>query len=79
MIEVVETNDRLILVCSYKNEVFLLDDLLNSNFPSANYEMAHYKENSAIYLEKDSIIPEEYRNSKELKFFINSNISKVAS
>ena len=79
MIEVVETNDRLILVCSYKNEVYLLEDLLNLKFPAANYEMAHYKEKSAIYLEKDSNIPEEYRNSKELKFFINSNISKVAS
>ena len=79
MIEVVETNDRLILVCSYKNEVFLLDDLLNLKFPAANYEMAHYKEKSAIYLEKDSNIPEEYQSSNGLKFFINSNISKVAS
>ena len=79
MIEVVETHDRLILVCSYKNEVYLLEDLLNLKFPGSNYEMAHYKEKSAIYIEKDGNIPEEYQNSKDLKFFINSNISKVAS
>lgn len=79
MIEVVETNDRLILVCSYKEEVFLLDDMLSITFPNATYSKGHYKENTAIYLNKDNGIPKEYQNCNELKYFINSNISRISS
>ena len=79
MIDVVETNDRLILVCSYKDEVLLLDDMLSVVFPKATYSQGHYKEQSAIYLEKDSNISQKYQSCNELKFFINTNISIIAS
>ena len=79
MIEVIETSERFILVCSYKKEAFLLDDMLNSTFPNVTYSHGQYKEKAAIYLSKDSSIPREYQNCNDLQYFINTNISRIAS
>lgn len=77
MVEVIDVADkkRFILVCAYKTEVDLLSDLLNKEFPNADYKTARYKEQPAIYLEKDSNIMEKYKNDCDLQFFIASNIA----
>lgn len=36
MIDVIETNEKIILVCNYKNEINLIDDILGQNFRSSN-------------------------------------------
>lgn len=79
MVDVIETGEKFILVCNYKRELFILDDLVSNSFPNATYSQGQYQDKSAIYLNRDSHIPKEYQNSNNLKYFIDTHISRMVS
>ena len=77
MIDVIETNKKIILVCNYKNEINLIDDILGAEFPELKYKPSKYREKPAIFLNKD-VLPEKYRNYKTMQDLINKNISRAS-
>lgn len=77
MINVIEANEKIILVCNYKNELNILDDILGAEFPNLEYTPMKYREKPAIFLAKD-VLPEEYRNDETMLSLINKNISRAS-
>ena len=77
MINVIETNQKIILVCNYKNEQYILDDIIAAEFPELKYKPSKYREKPAIFLNKD-VLPEKYRNYKTMQDFIYKNISQAS-
>ena len=77
MINVIETNQKIILVCNYKNEQYILDDIIAAEFPELKYKPSKYREKPAIFLNKD-VLPEKYRNYKTMQDFIEKNISQAS-
>ena len=77
MINVIETNQKIILVCNYKNEQYILDDIIAAEFPELKYKPSKYREKPAIFLNKD-VLPEKYRHYKTMQDFIDKNISQAS-
>ena len=77
MIDVIETNEKIILVCNYKNEQYILDDIIEAEFPELKYKPSKYREKPAIFLNKD-VLPEKYRNYKTMQALIDKNISRAS-
>ena len=77
MIAVIETNEKIILVCNYKNEQYILDDIIAAEFPELKYKPSKYREKPAIFLNKD-VLPEKYRNYKTMQDLIDKNISRAS-
>jgi len=77
MIDVIETNQKIILVCNYKNEQYILDDIIAAEFPELKYKPSKYREKPAIFLNKD-VLPEKYRNYKTMQDLIDKNISRAS-
>ena len=77
MIDVIETNEKIILVCNYKNEQYRLDDIIAAEFPELKYKPSKYREKPAIFLNKD-VLPEKYRNYKTMQDLIDKNISRAS-
>lgn len=77
MIDVIETNEKIILVCNYKNEQYILDDIIAAEFPELKYKPSKYREKPAIFLNKD-VLPEKYRNYKTMQALIDKNISRAS-
>ena len=77
MINVIETNQKIILVCNYKNEQYILDDIMAAEFPELKYKPSKYREKPAIFLNKD-VLPEKYRNYKTMQDLIDKNISRAS-
>ena len=77
MINVIETNQKIILVCNYKNEQYILDDIIAAEFLELKYKPSKYREKPAIFLNKD-VLPEKYRNYKTMQDFIDKNISQAS-
>lgn len=77
MIDVIETNEKIILVCNYKNEQYILDDIIAAEFPELKYKPSKYREKPAIFLNKD-VLPEKYRNYKTMQDLIDKNISRAS-
>ena len=77
MIDVIETNEKIILVCNYKNEQYILDDIIAAEFPELKYKPSKYRETPAIFLNKD-VLPEKYRNYKTMQDLIDKNISRAS-
>ena len=77
MIDVIETNEKIILVCNYKNEEYILDDIIAAEFPELKYKPSKYREKPAIFLNKD-VLPEKYRNYKTMQALIDKNISRAS-
>jgi len=48
MVNVVETSNKFILTCDYKDEQYHLRALLDSSFPKAIYSTGNYSQNPAI-------------------------------
>ena len=53
MIDVIETNEKIILVCNYKNEINLIDDILGAEFPELKYKPSKYREKPAIFFKQE--------------------------
>ena len=77
MIDVIETNEKIILVCNYKNEQYILDDIIAAEFPELKYKPSKYREKPAIFLNKD-VLPEKYQNYKTMQYLIDKNISRAS-
>ena len=77
MIDVIETNEKIILVCNYKNEQYILDDIIATEFPELKYKPSKYREKPAIFLNKD-VLPEKYQNYKTMQALIDKNISRAS-
>ena len=77
MIDVIETNEKIILVCNYKNEQYILDDIIAAEFPELKYKPSKYREKPAIFLNKD-VLTEKYRNYKTMQALIDKNISRAS-
>ena len=77
MIDVIETNEKIILVCNYKTEKYILADIIAAEFPELKYKPSKYREKPAIFLNKD-VLPEKYRNYKTMQDFIDKNISQAS-
>ena len=77
MIDVIETNEKIILVCNYKNEQYILSDIIAAEFPELKYKPRKYREKPAIFLNKD-VLPEKYRNYKTMQSLIDKNISRAS-
>lgn len=77
MIDVIETNEKIILVCNYKTEQYILDDIIAAEFPELKYKPSKYREKPAIFLNKD-VLPEKYRNYKTMQDLIDKNISRAS-
>ncbi len=77
MIDVIETNEKIILVCNYKTEKYILADIIAAEFPELKYKPSKYREKPAIFLNKD-VLPEKYRNYKTMQDLIDKNISRAS-
>ena len=77
MIDVIESNEKIILVCNYKDERYILDDIMATEFPELEYTPSKYREKPAIFLNKD-VLPEKYRNYKTMQSLIDKNISRAS-
>ena len=77
MIDVIETNEKIILVCNYKTEQYILADIIAEEFPELKYKPSKYREKPAIFLNKD-VLPEKYRNYKTMQDLIDKNISRAS-
>lgn len=77
MIDVIESNKKIILVCNYKDEQYILDDIMAAEFPELKYKPSKYREKPAIFLNKD-VLPEKYRNYKTMQDLIDKNISRAS-
>ena len=77
MIDVIETNEKIILVCNYKTEQYILDDIIAAEFPELKYKPSKYREKPAIFLNKD-VLPEKYQNYKTMQALIDKNISRAS-
>ena len=77
MIDVIETNEKIILVCNYKTEKYILSDIIAAEFPELKYKPSKYREKPAIFLNKD-VLPEKYRNYKTMQSLIDKNISRAS-
>ncbi|CDE14796.1 unknown [Clostridium sp. CAG:470] len=77
MIDVIETNEKIILVCNYKTEKYILADIIAAEFPELKYKPSKYREKPAIFLNKD-VLPEKYRNYKTMQSLIDKNISRAS-
>lgn len=77
MIDVIETNEKIILVCNYKTEKYILADIIAAEFPELKYKPSMYREKPAIFLNKD-VLPEKYRNYKTMQSLIDKNISRAS-
>ena len=77
MIDVIETNEKNILVCNYKTEKYILADIIAAEFPELKYKPSKYREKPAIFLNKD-VLPEKYRNYKTMQDLIDKNISRAS-
>ena len=77
MIDVIETNEKIILVCNYKTEKYILADIIAAEFPVLKYKPSKYREKPAIFLNKD-VLPEKYRNYKTMQSLIDKNISRAS-
>lgn len=77
MIDVIETNEKIILVCNYKTEKYILADIIAAEFPELKYKPSKYREKPAIFLNKD-VLPEKYRNYKAMQALIDKNISRAS-
>ena len=77
MIDVIETNEKIILVCNYKTEKYILADIIAAEFPELKYKLSKYREKPAIFLNKD-VLPEKYRNYKTMQDLIDKNISRAS-
>lgn len=77
MIDVIETNEKIILVCNYKTEKYILADIIAAEFPELKYKPSKYREKTAIFLNKD-VLPEKYRNYKTMQSLIDKNISRAS-
>jgi len=77
MIDVIESNKKIILVCNYKDERYILDDIMAAEFPELKYKPSKYREKPAIFLNKD-VLPEKYRNYKTMQDLIDKNISRAS-
>ena len=77
MIDVIETNEKIILVCNYKNEQYILDDIIAAEFPELKYKPSKYREKPAIFFAKN-VLPEKYRNYKTMQDLIDKNISRAS-
>ena len=69
MINVIETNEKIILVCNYKNEQYILDDIIAAEFPETEYITSKYREKPAIFFAKN-VLPENYQFSVLTLLFI---------
>ena len=77
MIDVIETNEKIILVCNYKTEQYILADIIAAEFPEIEHITSKYREKPAIFLNKD-VLPEKYRNYKTMQDLIDKNISRAS-
>lgn len=77
MIDVIESNKKIILVCNYKDEQYILDDIMAAEFPELKYKPSKYREKPAIFLNKD-VLPEKYWNYKTMQDLIDKNISRAS-
>ena len=77
MIDVIETNEKIILECNYKTEKYILADIIAAEFPELKYKPSKYREKPAIFLNKD-VLPEKYRNYKTMQSLIDKNISRAS-
>ena len=77
MIDVIETNEKINLVCNYKTEKYILADIIAAEFPELKYKPSKYREKPAIFLNKD-VLPEKYRNYKTMQSLIDKNISRAS-
>ena len=77
MIDVIETSKKIILVCNYKNERYILDDLMATEFPELEYTPSKYRDKPAIFFDKN-VLPENYQNYKAMQALINKNISRAS-
>lgn len=77
MIDVIESNKKIILICNYKDEQYILDDIMAAEFPELKYKPSKYREKPAIFLNKD-VLPEKYRNYKTMQDLIDKNISRAS-
>ena len=77
MIDVIETNEKIILVCNYKTEKYILADIIAAEFPELKYKPSKYREKPAIFLNKD-VLPEKYRNYNTMQDLIDKNISRAS-
>ena len=77
MIDVIETNQKIILVCNYKNEQYILDDIIAAEFPELKYKPSKYREKPAIFFDKN-VLPENYQNYKTMRSLIDKNISQAS-
>lgn len=74
MVNVVETSNKFILTCDYKDEQYHLRALLDSSFPKAIYSTGNYSQNPAIFLDKSSNISPELNSPEAMKEFLNENL-----
>ena len=77
MINVIETNQKIILVCNYKNEQYILDDIIAAEFPELKYKPSKYREKPAIFFDKN-VLPENYQNYEAMQALIDKNISRAS-
>lgn len=77
MIDVIETNQKIILVCNYKNEQYILDDIIAEEFPEIEHITSKYREKPAIFFDKN-VLPENYQNYEAMQALIDKNISRAS-
>ena len=74
MVNVIETSNKFIFVCNYKNETFLLHALLDNTLPNSRYVESRYLSSPAIFLDKDSSIPPELNSYIAMKKMAQQNL-----
>lgn len=77
MIDVIETNEKIILVCNYKTEKYILADIIAAEFPEIEHITSKYREKPAIFFDKN-VLPENYQNYKAMQDLIDKNISRAS-
>ena len=74
MVNVIETSNKFIFVCNYKNEAFSLHALLDNKLPDSTYVESHYLSSPSIFLDKDSSIPPELYSDIAMEKMAQQNL-----
>lgn len=73
MVKTLLSGNDFIIICDYKEEPLLVGDILDSNIPTAKYIEHPHECSPAIFLSRDSVLP-EYNSVESLENLINSQI-----
>lgn len=74
MVEVIETSEKFIFVCNYKNEALSISKLLDQKFPNSKYARSVYLHSPAIFLDKDSKILSEFTSDTDMNNLLTENL-----